>query len=118
MDTMDLGAALERFLIHAPYLIKAARRGDGKPLAGPEAAALVCFESLLARIQASPGGQNGAEPEGIDEATALWLESAEDLVDAVRAAILGPAEKPSRPVIATATPAKPPAAVAARGRAF
>ncbi|OKJ72235.1 hypothetical protein [Streptomyces sp. CB02460] len=116
VDTVDLDAALERFLIHAPYLIEAARRHDGKPLAGPEDAALVRFEILFARFQADAGGQNGGEPDGIDEATALWVESAEDLVDAVRSAILGPAGKPSHSAIATATPPKPPAAVTAPGR--
>ncbi|MFJ4973246.1 hypothetical protein [Streptomyces sp. NPDC088755] len=117
VDTVDLDAALERFLIHAPYLIEAARRDDGKPLPAPETAALVRFDSLLARFQAGPGAQNGGKPDGLDEAMALWLESAQDLVDAVRATTLGPAEEPSHPAIAAAAPPKLPAAVAAPGRA-
>lgn len=116
VPTVDLDAALDRFLTHAPYLIEATRRGDGKPLAVPETGVLVRFEILLARVQADVGARDNGEPGGMDEAMALWLESGEDLVDVVRATTVGPAEEPSRPAVATATPPKPPTAVAAPGR--
>ncbi|MEK8146190.1 hypothetical protein NKH18_48120 [Streptomyces sp. M10(2022)] len=113
---MDQDAALDRFLTHAPYLIEATRRGDGKPLAVPETGVLIPFEILLARVQADVGARDNGEPGGMNEAMALWLESGEDLVDVVRATTVGPAEEPSRPAVATATPPKPPTAVAAPGR--
>ncbi|MFD7856188.1 hypothetical protein ACFV6B_18120 [Streptomyces microflavus] len=114
VPTVDLDAALERFLYHAPYLIEASRRDGGKPLAAPETVVLVRFETLLARVQAGVDARDG-EPGGIDEAMALWLASGKDLVDVVRAATaVDPAEKPSHP--ATATPPKTPTAVAAPGR--
>ncbi|MFC9948218.1 hypothetical protein [Streptomyces pratensis] len=116
VPTVDQDAALDRFLTHAPHLIEAARRGDGKPLAVPEAGVLVRVEILLARVQADAGARDNGEPRGMDEAMALWLESGEDLVDVVRATTVGPAEEPSRPAVATATPPKPPTAVAASGR--
>lgn len=115
VPTGALDAALDRFLTHAPYLIEATRRDGDKPLAVSETAVLVRFEILLAGVQADAGARDGGEPGGMDEAMALWFESGKDLVDVVRAAAVGPAE-PSRPVIATATPSKPPTAPPAPGR--
>ncbi|ROQ70169.1 hypothetical protein EDD93_4678 [Streptomyces sp. 840.1] len=115
VPTVDLEAALDRFLTHVPYLIEGTRWADGKPLAVPETAALVRLEILPSGVQADAGARDGGEPGGMGEAMALWLESDEDLVDVVRATIVGPAEKTARPAIATATPPKPPTAVAAPG---
>ncbi|MCA1274142.1 hypothetical protein LCE32_29575 [Streptomyces sp. 7G] len=115
VDAVDLEAALERFLSHAPYLIEATRRANGKTLPAPDTAVLVRFESLLAPVQADNRTRGAGEPGDIDAAIALWLESGEDLVDVVRASA-DLAEKPSHPAITTATPPKPPTAVAATGR--
>ncbi|MEV3950083.1 hypothetical protein AB0K57_20865 [Streptomyces halstedii] len=115
VDAVDLEAALERFLSHAPYLIEATRRANGKTLPAPDAAVLVRFESLLAPVQGDSRTRGRGEPGDIDAAIALWLESGENLVDVVRASA-DLAEKPSHPAIATATPPKPPTAVAATGR--
>ncbi|MFJ9327305.1 hypothetical protein ACIRPN_17965 [Streptomyces sp. NPDC101230] len=115
VDAVDLEAALERFLSHAPYLIEATRRANGKTLPSPDTAVLVRFESLLAPVQADSRTRGGGEPGDIDAAIALWLESGENLVDVVRASA-DLAEKRSHPAIPTATPPKPPTAVAATGR--
>ncbi|MET8683693.1 hypothetical protein ABZV77_05710 [Streptomyces sp. NPDC004732] len=111
VDAVDLDAALDRFLTHAPYLLAATRRADIKPLAASETAVLIRFEILLARAPADTDG--GSEADGTDAALALWLESGEDLLDVVRTATVRPAEVPARPAITAATPPKPPAAVAA-----
>jgi hypothetical protein len=113
VDDVELDAALDRFLTHAPYLLAATRRADVKPLAVSETAVLVRFEILLAQAQADAGARDEPAPYGTDEALALWLEAGEDLLDVVRTATVGPAEGPSRPAVTAATPPKPPAAVAA-----
>ncbi|MFC7908272.1 hypothetical protein [Streptomyces nigra] len=110
---MELDAAVDRFLIHAPYLLAATRRAAVKPLAASETAVLVRFEILLARAQADADAQAIPAQGGTDEALALWLEAGEDLLGVVRTATVSPAEGPSRPAVTTATPPKPPAAVAA-----
>jgi hypothetical protein len=116
VPAVDLDGALDRFLTHGPYLIAATRRADSKPLVVQDTAVLVRFEILLARVQADAGGRGGHQTGGTDEAMALWLESGEDLIAVVRATTIGPAPEPSRPAAATATPPKPPAAVAGRTR--
>lgn len=113
VDDLELDAALDRFLTHAPYLLAATRRADVKPLAVSETAVLVRFETLLARPRADAGTRGIPVPSGTDEALALWLEAGEDLVDVVRTAAVSPAEEPSRPAVTAAAPAKPPAAVTA-----
>ncbi|MER5443130.1 hypothetical protein [Streptomyces sp. NPDC002790] len=116
VDNLELDAAMDRFLTHAPYLLAATRRANIKPLADSERAVLVRFENLLARTQTAPDAQAGPAPSGTDEALALWLEAGEDLLDVVRATS-SPVAAPSRPAITTATPPKPPtAATAARAR--
>lgn len=113
VDAVELEAALDRFLTHAPYLLAATRRADAKPLAASETAVLVRFEILLARAPAGAGAQAVPAPAGTDEALSLWLEAGEDLLDAVRTAAVGPAGESARPAVTTATPPKPPAAVSA-----
>ncbi|MFE7889288.1 hypothetical protein [Streptomyces sp. NPDC057412] len=113
VDAVELDAAVDRFLIHAPYLLAATRRAAVKPLAASETAVLVRLEILLARAQADADAQAVPAQGGTDEALALWLEAGEDLLGVVRTATVSPAEGPSRPAVTTATPPKPPAAVAA-----
>ncbi|MFD4257639.1 hypothetical protein ACFWR9_08405 [Streptomyces sp. NPDC058534] len=113
VDAVELDAALDRFLTHAPYLLAATRRASVKLLTASEMAVLVRFENLLAQTQDAAGAQAVPEPHGTDEALALWLEAGENLLDVVRAATANPAAEPSRPAVTTATPPKPPAAVTA-----
>lgn len=113
VDTVELDAALDRFLTHAPHLLAATRRAGVTPLAANETAVLVRFENLLARVPADADTPAVPEPSSTDEALALWLEAGEDLLDVVRTATVSPAEESSRPAVTAATPPKPPAAVAA-----
>ncbi|KMS74105.1 hypothetical protein ACM01_15925 [Streptomyces viridochromogenes] len=113
---VDLDAALDRFLTHAPYLIAAVRRAGNKPPATRDAVVLDRFEILLAaRSPSGDDARSRREPGGTDEAMVVWLELGEDLIDVVRSTTVGPAEEP-RPAVATSTLPKPPVAVAASGR--
>ncbi|MFD7862168.1 hypothetical protein [Streptomyces sp. NPDC059783] len=112
VDAVELDAALDRFLTHAPYLLAAIRRSGTKPLAAGGTAVLTRFETLLSRAPADAGTRSGSEADGVDEALALWLEAGEDLLDVIRTSTVSPAEEPARPAITAATPPKPPAAVA------
>ncbi|MBA2950263.1 hypothetical protein [Streptomyces himalayensis] len=113
VDAVELDAALDRFLTHAPYLLAATRRAAVKSLAASERAVLVRFENLLARDPAEADTPGAPEPISTDEALALWLEAGEDLLDVVCTATAGPAEESSRPAVTAATPPKPPTAVTA-----
>ncbi|MDT0568591.1 hypothetical protein RM704_14130 [Streptomyces sp. DSM 3412] len=55
-----LDAALEPFVIHAPYLIPGSRRAGAKPLAAQDAKVLDRFETLLASLTQSSDGAGSA----------------------------------------------------------
>lgn len=117
VPAVDLDAALERFLTHAPYLIAASRRAGVKPLTAQDVQVLTRFETLLATSTHSGDDTgSGLKPGGSDEAMALWLESGEELIEVVRTATVASSEEPSRPTVSTSTPPKPPPAAAATGR--
>ncbi|WP_406439120.1 hypothetical protein OHB14_51450 [Streptomyces sp. NBC_01613] len=114
---MDLDAALDRFLTHAPYLIAAFRRTSAVPPTGQDAIVLDRFETLLAaRPQSGGDAGSGPEPGSTDEAMAVWLESGEALVAVVRTTTVASPAGPSRHTVSTSVPTKPPAAAAGTGR--
>ncbi|GGT22403.1 hypothetical protein ACK389_10515 [Streptomyces antibioticus] len=98
----DLGAALDRFLMHAPSVIDLLRRTKGPSFSADRAA-------LVDRVEASLGAATAGE--GVD-AMAVWLEDGPDLIELARIAAARPAAGTQGDVM---TPVVPPPPAAASG---